>query len=1488
LGGKMTDNDNACMRKAMSEHLERSEKNTTAAFAALTRIAKPGHTICFRTASSPDSPERSGVLVELSSEGLVIDTKSGIEWISAQSIQSWRLPKQTALSEASQKETIPQVSLPPQEESDKTKAEAAESTAVVSPGQMATHTDKSLPAPADLELLFSGDPMIPLPAPSFSFPSLSKEIQQDLNRWKNRYDYAQKVREPARMTQDVAKIAELAETLENPSLFFLAGLLSEYSGLGDARSKSYFQKTLELDQNHQQASAAMAALAIRSYDWETAVKFLLWAARLEGETDKTMVVRCIGQCICNLKNKNIPPIGFLLTIELPEKARRFATSLLALSVKEDLEAYAAALSGDISKLRQTKTGNILFPWKDEFVAPVEQKISNHSLASRERKDNSRYGRISAYYPTRNFGFIVEDSTGQTWFFHRNAISSSSLLGGLIDGQVRQEITFTESFETRTGKYPLAKDIALVSGEVTPQEVVAKRAPLKLRLQAIPKDGSFFSKAMEAEQLDQLDRAAFFYQEEISRNGKHIKSAVKNLAALQNRKGKPDAAIELLDKYKSAFDSSESVSLDQMRVQFHVKARNFTAAARLLEKLAKTVSNKRLEYQRQQAYCFLANGEFDEAIKLLNSILKKQPWDNASASLLAKAKDATETGQFSIATESGVDSIVDSIEDDILSSLALGLSPIALQQLDSCDLRGIDSRAKESGNFTEKDVRQVQNLLDNVKGRRPRERSDYLLSLAWLCEHASSVTGNRSVHEYLRRYFLSLAEAAFSDGTPTDVGRCFCIESLVLCPTQLEPGREAQTSVEAAWTLLLGTYLPNPVEPSDLLQPKTGNRLPNVLKKLNEAPRGWDEFLQHVGFYAVRAPESFRYLQSFLKTSHVIPSIEEHVALEKVRGNGLRNAFDLLPRESLSVDKYRKARENMSEIQPSLCFELDRSRMSEFLEILDNTASYILERYFRERETRYLRLIDDISRAMQEVVRHPTHMCIERMEPALESLQKLVNSDFEHNEIAPPDLELRNVLDNDFYVLSDGAISLRLLLLSKDEGVPPIEAIGLSVEDGDGEPCHSPDPLYGGQAREIELTLKPTAEQIRDGAFSVSVKVDYRNRKGNIQSSGAFPLAVRLGKPAFDEIPNPYGRYSGGSPVEDKEMFFGRASLIDRVIRHLSTGTMGQCFVLYGQKRSGKSSVLKQVEHRLGEAVIYAPISAGTFSPGNLWCSFARLLLQELKFRLEDADVDIPENWPDRSDVEASPLETIREVVRSLTKQGIRIILAIDEFTYIYESGQADIEAFMRGWKALLEARAFNALLVGQDTMPRFKQAFPNEFGVTHDERITYLDRAEAAALASDPIQLDGCSRYRGQAQSRLFDFTAGSPFFMQIFCDRLVRHMNERKAPFITEADIEQVARTLTIGADALPPERFDALVTAAGENVASVPRNDLWQVLGRVARESLHSGWCYRASLSELPRSQEALTDLSDREILIIEGERVRIRVGLFAAWLRANQYAG
>jgi hypothetical protein len=72
----------------------------------------------------------------------------------------------------------------------------------------------------------------------------------------------------------------------------------------------------------------------------------------------------------------------------------------------------------------------------------------------------------------------------------------------------------------------------------------------------------------------------------------------------------------------------------------------------------------------------------------------------------------------------------------------------------------------------------------------------------------------------------------------DVVRCYAVESLVLCPVALEPGRESATSVEAAWALLLGTYLSEAVEPSTLLKPDPGQRLPRVVQLLDGQSGAW--------------------------------------------------------------------------------------------------------------------------------------------------------------------------------------------------------------------------------------------------------------------------------------------------------------------------------------------------------------------------------------------------------------------------------------------------------------------------------------------------------------------------------------------------------------------------------------------------------------------------------------------------------------------------
>ena len=182
-------------------------------------------------------------------------------------------------------------------------------------------------------------------------------------------------------------------------------------------------------------------------------------------------------------------------------------------------------------------------------------------------------------------------------------------------------------------------------------------------------------------------------------------------------------------------------------------------------------------------------------------------------------------------------------------------------------------------------------------------------------------------------------------------------------------------------------------------------------------------------------------------------------------------------------------------------------------------------------------------------------------------------------------------------------------------------------------------------------------------------------------------------------------------------------------------------------------------------------------------------------------------------------------------------------------------------------------------MPRFKEAYPNEFGVTHDERISYLSAEEARALAEEPIMISGGSRYKGASLDRLIGLTAGSPFYLQIFCDRLVQYLNRNRLAFITESVIGDVLAQLTTGPSALPLDKFDPLITAAGESVALVPKEEYLALLTRVALKPVITS-------REVGQEDALLVrDLFAREVLEQDANgRLRIRVGLFAEWLRAN----
>ena len=240
-----------------------------------------------------------------------------------------------------------------------------------------------------------------------------------------------------------------------------------------------------------------------------------------------------------------------------------------------------------------------------------------------------------------------------------------------------------------------------------------------------------------------------------------------------------------------------------------------------------------------------------------------------------------------------------------------------------------------------------------------------------------------------------------------------------------------------------------------------------------------------------------------------------------------------------------------------------------------------------------------------------------------------------------------------------------------------------------------------------------------------------------------------------------------------------------------------------------------------------------------------------------------------------------------------LVVMIDEFTYLYTEIKKNhiSPSIMKQWKAITqnERAQFSVVLVGQDVVPSFKKEdyARNAFGVIQDMRRTYLKDEPARALIEKPIlDKDGNSRYIGEAVSRIIEYTSRNPYYIQIFCSRLVDFMNNNKSISVTEADVNEVARSFIYGSDALEEDKFDNLIRAGeSEDLQEYPEAEILVVLRQIAFSSKNVGYCNRADIDiieDKEREDAIIKDLCDREVLEPKGENsYKIQVKLFQEWL-------
>ena len=576
---------------------------------------------------------------------------------------------------------------------------------------------------------------------------------------------------------------------------------------------------------------------------------------------------------------------------------------------------------------------------------------------------------------------------------------------------------------------------------------------------------------------------------------------------------------------------------------------------------------------------------------------------------------------------------------------------------------------------------------------------------------------------------------------------------------------------------------------------------------------------------------------------------------------------------------------------------------------------LLKRYLKvttydDKERTYNQIKAEVSQLSNEIEEQPTKLSYEGFIPLLDRIVITLDKSFKGVlEASTPRLTVAVLGTNN--VISDGNIVPFKIILSNDKQCSPISQFNIVIEEDENikfplKVVSSQESFKGGEERVIELSIEVSDAVIKNKAITIDLKTEYKVRgKEDIQVKDET-LALRLySAEDFENIPNPYAPLADGGPVEDNTMFYGRDEFIKNITKAILSAESKQ-IIIYGQKRSGKSSVLYHLKEALDNnqnEAFCINFSLGDIVEDLSTNTFYHKILSLIEETLEDLEF-YGENVPDFQAPTLADFEqsVAADLFRKYLKQFKRIcsktkgwenrklVVMIDEFTYLYTAilRKKVSDNIMQQWKAVTQNKdsRFSVVLVGQDVVPKFKAMYPNPFGVIEDKRLTYLNPIDAKGLIEKPIwdNEENQSRFLGNAVNTILDYTSCNPYYIQIFCARLVDYLNKKKINEVTEVEVKLIADSFIYGEQSLTADKFDNLLTAGDADLEAIPLEDTIQVLKQIADNSKNIPMCARENISLKGEEYDnsIIQDLMDREVIESpQSNYYKIKVRLFQEWL-------
>lgn len=495
--------------------------------------------------------------------------------------------------------------------------------------------------------------------------------------------------------------------------------------------------------------------------------------------------------------------------------------------------------------------------------------------------------------------------------------------------------------------------------------------------------------------------------------------------------------------------------------------------------------------------------------------------------------------------------------------------------------------------------------------------------------------------------------------------------------------------------------------------------------------------------------------------------------------------------------------------------------------------------------------------------------------------------------------------------------------------------GLSADSVPNEIVLPEKELPAGRPDLILDNIPISLDSLDGNSFSIAVSAGYEMVSGFDGKEIRVPCVVDCGIMEFQiqneetsvkdkNAPNFYLHPSEGNPLKETDqadcnMFFGRqrekAEIWDAIVDENLHLREGRAVMLYGQKKTGKTSLVNQILGRMtstpevnDQAIIIRirdvlEVNGGVTGLEYFSLNFYRNILTAFKLELikhhKDVRKMLRENGleiPNLSDVTiaASMFQEFFMEFGALDEGRHRVVLVMDEFTRLcttlldYPEYQ-QIPNFIK----LFSGMGFVQIIIGH---PNMMKALSMLGIINHTAEfskrieLTGLQREDAVALIREPmIRSFGYDVYDSPLGQRaidmLLDLSGCHPSVLMKLCNEMFLQFVETDYPKIIHSD---VSRMLSSYLDTLDPATtFDILVLEDGDAASFFDTLPAYRYLKYVALESLgyNNQDCDMDIICPeltVEQNRDIRDTLLMRKVLAAGNGRIRIITKLFLEYVR------